>query len=609
MLHEILLALTGYRSALFDSLGDFDAHLSPSEYELLTRLRQLAVLHSQTRQHAQRIADIHPSIICRATASSVNSVQLAKFRTKIVEVEAKILTRDTDIVGAYNIVPLALLVSEFKQYTKLLKWLWSLVRRIAPEDFQSHDANLMSGSELMDNLRQEAVTGYPELETASKELSVVAEAAWVKQLSSWVLYGQIPTFGSSDFAIQIASEPANGGFELVSQLLPRFVTDDTAQAILFVGKVRNLLGASAKSDPKLLVDHVKSLSRFCISNSPSDLTAGVAEIRLSLSSNILHNVLPLAQIRNILTLLYDFLLLGNSDFAPTLVAHADLMRKSLPKESIANDILNRTWNSLARNIDDDTISTAKLSIRLTMQKPANLHHQNSASLDFSDFLLAFPTFLVLDCHPPFDLFMQDASAYIQMHAFLLAMRRARLHLSSLWTHDGLRRHGPPLRAMWATAKAALGLLCHLSAYFEGDVVGELWQQFMAFTSDSANLNFELLQDRHRQLLDLLTSHLLLPDTAFIKCAREFLQHCDLFNNTWRADAARAQYDGVGLDRCRKMLDFSMKKVVSRLRQIDTSRVDVPDGVLKCGGVDRLLLKLNFDSGEAADETQDLISLG
>lgn len=245
MLHEILLSLSGHPSPLFE--GNTDAShvtsgplslLSPPEAELLSSLGHLSRLHRQTRDLAARIAASHPSTICRAVATAVNSHHLDKFQKKVLDVESRILKRDASIVGAYNIVPLAAIVSEFSEWTKLMEWLWKISNFMIRDGGKEESSKKVSGAELIDKLRTESQTGYPDIETAAIHLGTVAETSWLRQLATWLLYGRLPSFGASDFFI-VADEGEDVVFSINHNLLPKFVTRSTASSILFVGRSLN----------------------------------------------------------------------------------------------------------------------------------------------------------------------------------------------------------------------------------------------------------------------------------------------------------------------------------------------------------------------------------
>jgi hypothetical protein len=55
---------------------------------------------------------------------------------------------------------------------------------------------------VIDRLRSELQTGYQDVEEAARSLVAVAEVAWLKQVSAWILYGKLPSFGADDFFVQ-----------------------------------------------------------------------------------------------------------------------------------------------------------------------------------------------------------------------------------------------------------------------------------------------------------------------------------------------------------------------------------------------------------------------
>ncbi|GME21970.1 Spc97/Spc98 family protein [Neofusicoccum parvum] len=284
MLHEILLSLSGHPSSLFDAEKPDSGSpitpasfplLSPPEAELLSNVARLAQLHRAIRSHAQTVSSSHPSTICRAVATAITSSHLAKFQQKILDVEARILKQDASIVGAYNIVPLAGVVAEFDEWTRRMEWYWEMACFMLPKESasksKSKDSGACTGAGLIDRLRQEVQTGYPDVEAAALDLSKVAETAWLRQLSAWVLYGRLPTHGMKDFFIaQIKGEDSIVDYISDSKLLPKFVSARTASSILFIGRsldqIRNrgAVGVSPMapktSELELLPTHLGYLS-------------------------------------------------------------------------------------------------------------------------------------------------------------------------------------------------------------------------------------------------------------------------------------------------------------------------------------------------------------
>ena len=583
MLHELLLALSGHPSPLF-SVANEKSHestnafplLSPPERALLSSLAHLGDLHIRLRARTSTISTSHPSTICRALSTAVVSKHLAKFQQKILRVEKGILQQDAGVVGAYNIVPLSGLVGEFDGWRRRLDWLWDLVQYMLPEDggnasdqrgSSRPSASPCTGVQIIDKLRDEAQTGYPDLERIALDLLVIGEGAWLRQVSAWVLYGRLPTFGAEDFFVFAEAGGHQGHsskalvYGIKHGLLPKIVTLSTANSILFIGKSLNHIrdrvpitsGPSLKtsSSPELsmLPVHLRYLSSLSSPLTSSNMSHTIGAIRLSLSQNALQKLLPLSKILSILSVLKDYFLLELGDFAIALISEADRRMASrhrgpavdsrrqglesligvVVKEGEVSAILARTWNALAslRGLDDDDedeeYDLARQLLHISTKQTIPEHSPSSASsqslleklrsanVSFDDVLLPTPTALSMQPPSPLDLFLipSDVEIYSYTHAYLLALRRAHLHLTGLWKLSFLRKQhpaplGPPrscsgvgqealsrarersngrsksMRAVWATTATATFLLAEVGEYLQGEVIRSSWTTFQAW---------------------------------------------------------------------------------------------------------------------------------
>lgn len=237
MLHEILLSLSGHPSPLLRAAqaaeshvdrddgdrdgdrdrGGFASLITPPERALLAGVARLSDLHVRLLSFGTQVAASHPSAICRAVAAAVEGTHLAAFQRKVLAVEEGVLRGDAGLVGAYNIVPLTAVVGEFAGWTRRMEWLWELVEFMlegsagdagadGQEGRRRRGAAACTGAALIDRLRGELQTGYQDIEETARSLVRVAETAWVKQVSAWVLYGRLPGFGAEDFFIRKAQD-------------------------------------------------------------------------------------------------------------------------------------------------------------------------------------------------------------------------------------------------------------------------------------------------------------------------------------------------------------------------------------------------------------------
>ncbi|KAF2162704.1 hypothetical protein M409DRAFT_68982 [Zasmidium cellare ATCC 36951] len=716
MLHEVLLALSGHPSPLFaeqpSTSGappseDFPL-LSPSERALLRSIGRLSQLHRRLKRHLRNVSSKHTSIICKAVAASILQTHLDRFQQRILDVESKILKRDASLVGAYEIVPLAAVVGEFDDWHRRMAWYWEVACfMLTPKDF--HRSATTPTSEctsalLIDKLRAEARTGYPEIEEAATELSRVAETAWLRQLSSWIIYGKLPSLKGHDFFIHTEKDHT---FKKQTNLLPDFVNPATASSILFIGKslnqAQNLLRTNheltALSEKKgtIASDHLRMLSSLSLPIIPSQLSRTVAAMRLSLSQNVLQHLLPMKVTLKNLSCLRQYLLLAHGEFAAGLITEAEAKLQSRQqsmgsllqqepakalqglsiKDTELNQSLQQVWRSLAaedKEVADELLEHAQIHVSLAAPK-ANASRpstsdgsyasaQEMAPTPFNDLLFPSATELGMTVTSPLDLFLSshDISIYSKISSYLLAIRRGHHRLSELWRRTPARREHPVSRTLdrsrknkrntttrkvWATCSAAIFLLSETAAFFEGEIVKgscdhfQQWVESPAPTYDPENSfssvhedpesrsqrDPETLASGHRTFLAALTYSLLLTDASYTKELRSLLgnvdnliaffsrlleiqQKLDLEDQTEDSTSYTAQEEqriSLELDRARKKVDSDLKSVVNRLRQLDHERIgsmrylDLRPGekgdfeVWKGGGVDRLLMKLEFGS--------------
>ena len=714
MLHEILLALSGHPSPLFEQghqpegthVSYASPFLSPSERALLRTIGRLAELHRQLRERIDKITTRHPSTVCRAVATSIQQTHLPRFQQKILQVESKILTRDAALVGAYDIVPLAGVVEEFDDWHRRMAWYVELACFMKPDRANGSMPGECSGASLIDKLGGEQQTGYPDIEAVAVELVKVAEAAWLRQLASWLLYGTLPSFGADDFFIRsrVSADHTEPQFRQQAELLPSFVSGRTAASVLFIGKslhqvrrqIQSLtsLGKGALDEDELVAAHLKLLSGLTLPLVATQLSRTVSEMRLSLSRNMLQHLLPLEKILEVLSCFRQFFLLGRGEFAAAIIQEADGrfhapkqhagkpqrdLAKALSSLSFSEAEVQQTLSAAFKallckddDLEDELLEFARLYISLSPPPDAESRPSTPRTpvdstldhaIDFKD--LIFPNAISLGFHiaPPLDLFVsqREIRSYAAINAYLLSIRRADLRLSELWRRTAARRdfssaptgaanrvrikkRRVATRRVWATCSAALLLLSETSAFFEGEIIRESWSTFEQWVktpvgprSDgkyplrsstgpdyASQQDPETLASGHRIFLASLTYALLLTDDRYTRELRSLLGNVDsliaffgcLLDMQHKLDL---EHDAGGetaytvreeqrisseLDRSRKRVDGDLKAVVARLRHLDQERIGsgryLDPGPTECGfsawkggGVDRLLMKLEF----------------
>ncbi|OTB03336.1 hypothetical protein M426DRAFT_60622 [Hypoxylon sp. CI-4A] len=498
MLHEILLSLSGHPSPLLrNDYADPRAQsiISPPERELLRTAGHLSDLHCKLISYTAQISASHPSIICRAVSTAINSLYLAAFQRKVLEVEDSILRKDASLVGAYNIVPLTAVIGEFSGWTRRMEWLWDLVQFIDKEK----EGSPCRAAQLINKLRDELQTGYADIGETSLSLTKVAETAWLKQVSAWVLYGRIPVLGEADFFIQ-EDRQAEQGYSINHKLLPSFVTTSTATSMLFIGTSLHRVKTRSSIEPTNIgLDHLstqlQTLAGLASPLSNAAFSRAITSIRLTLSRTTLQKLLPLARVLEMLTLFRDFFLLGRGEFAMALTQQADEVIRNrwkradnlayekryglsnvVVKEGEVAAVLTKTWATLSslqgQHADEDEgLEIARDLLRLNLSKakaPTPVKPKAGASRQaagtiattpFRNLLFSVPVILTSQIPPPLDLFLSisDVQIYTSINSYLLSIRRSHLHLTDLWKITSLRRHHPPPpRAPYSNTKGGIG---------------------------------------------------------------------------------------------------------------------------------------------------------
>src|SRR2546423_2073742 len=327
MLHEILLSLSGHSSPFLrhaskdQPIKDSEANhqFSPPERALLSPLAHLSDLHICVNQRIEEISSSHSSVICRAVSSTIALKHLKQFRHKVLEAESSILSMDARYVGGYDIVPLSTVVDEFAPWSRRLKWLRDVIQFMLPINEQSEPSTptCCSGPALIDFLRQELHTGYQDLGEMAHSLVAVAEMCWLKQLSSWLLYGKLSSLGAGDFFVRAgdssnATSSARSEFSLDTTLVPGFVSPANAQSIFFIGRSLNQIRSQPQASgfdtvTDLIPPHLGYLKSLSPPISTLSLSSVLSAIRHSISQNALSQLLPLPQVLEVLYILYDFL--------------------------------------------------------------------------------------------------------------------------------------------------------------------------------------------------------------------------------------------------------------------------------------------------------------
>ena len=308
-----------------------------------------------------------------------------------------------------------------------------------------------SGAGLVDKLRSEQQTGWPGIEEVAFELSKVAETAWIRQLSTWILYGKLPAFGADDFFIKAKQDTHGlhfsknqGPITKICHTADRYIhfvcgqVTRSSQGVWTAVQFQQVeLHKHTVTDTELVQAHLQHLTQLPLPISSAQLTRTIFAIRTSLSQNVLQDLLPMETTMKLFTCLKQFFLLERGSFAIALIAEADARLQSREqsmgrllqqdptkamkglsiKDSELQQTLTATWKALASKDDDAEDEVMDFAERhMTLSAPATHESRPSTSdsigagsavelttIAFNDLLMPNPATLGMDIASPLDL--------------------------------------------------------------------------------------------------------------------------------------------------------------------------------------------------------------
>jgi len=488
MLHELLLVLSAHDSSIFKPwppppstpttivLDHTFTNIHPAERAALNSLAHLSFLHKDLLSSTSQLAQSHSSVVIRAILSSICDT-LNSFSHRLEEIERMILTRDDSVVAAFDIVPLARITTLLGEWDRIVGYLHRFVLGVKTES---------RGAQVLERLHQDIHSGYPDIAELVEKLLIAGEEAWLRQVLSWVLYGQIPQLGQSDFFVHPSSDPKispldENAFIIDWTLWPVHLPRETASSILFIGRAlaRIQMQSSTMHPPsatqEIVKRHLAHLDSLQFPLQSPELGKSITAVRLSLSASVLSKLLPLDTIINLVKRFRQDFLLGHGSLMITLLSAVDeyLLRRTdrdggTIKESEVQSLLSKSFAIISRlesseaEEEDPERQKYEQALKLSLDK----NPVKTDEVTFDEFLLAGERVeLKYDIHWPLDLFLSraDIAVYNRIFNFLLAVKRAQGRLTSLWPGRNMPLVG---RRTWSAISYALFFINSLWNYFQ-----------------------------------------------------------------------------------------------------------------------------------------------
>ncbi|KAG0339025.1 hypothetical protein BG000_002990 [Podila horticola] len=228
MLHELLITLSGFPGDIFRpfppepskpttfAVHDFPL-LHPAEKEGLDRLAQLGFYFKEfndfiaayrTPTFASSSAPQQPQGLYLKALANTLEARLQGYRGTIIQTEASILSGEDNLGG---MVPLSTISARFAPYQLVFPAISNLIAQIRAGYTTSGQEERIpySGGALIDLLQDKAASGVPIQKEWMNDLLQGCCAVMMRQIVSWVIYGQIQDPFGEFFIFSV--QPASSG--------------------------------------------------------------------------------------------------------------------------------------------------------------------------------------------------------------------------------------------------------------------------------------------------------------------------------------------------------------------------------------------------------------
>lgn len=586
MLHELILALSGYNGNIFVKNANNEIQvisdlpfIHATEVALLNRLCRLATNYShftafikQNSHSPQKAATGLRGLYVMSLCQGLDSV-LAPYRKTLLQVESQLLA-DPHLTVAY-------VQSALEEYQLLFPALSRLLDQI--ETHQAH------GCQILEFINRAASCGIPIVKKTLFQIQHICHKALYKQLTAWMLHGlllddyselfihkmnkvltlpqetEVEDLGLGGMTgrqmqqIQLSSDATvnhsiGERFALRADMLPTYIPTKVAQKILFVGESVEMFekieidGRQQKHQGTVIKNKESEFARdlLMLSQQPQfilrDFETVIDNIRGYVAEQLWKLTVEEADLIGHLRLLKDFFLLGRGELFLAFIDQAHGMLRAPPTVTTQHDV-NMAFQHAARNVlfEDEsllqkfqfTVETQQLHKRRAASDSTKTgeHSKTGEHTGESGWKVLNLTYAIE--WPLHILFTPGVlERYNTVFCFLLYVKRVQLKLQQCWATQMRRRH---LRAtkrehhnstQWLLRNHMAFLVDNLQYYLQVDVIES---QFSVLQDKiHATRDFEAICHAVDNFLSSLLAQCFLLSKPISHCLEEILNICHSF---------------------------------------------------------------------------------
>ncbi|KAG8894771.1 hypothetical protein FRC01_012769, partial [Tulasnella sp. 417] len=406
---------------------------------------------------------------------------LQEYEDLIMETEARVLKKDSELVGAQLFVPLSSVRAVFSVWDAPLAALDRLVSDIykgpggkrsagreteeaSPASSSKTDLPRWSPGPLIDLLLDRAQSGVHRVAEIMSILAVAVQRLWRIHLTGFLLHGILsksdplaePPQNSATSDSQRDKPPPRttkslSALVLNNACIPACVTPQTRESILYVGKAVAIVknqGYSQKQLPKEMIFEYSEAFERVLPQDGFSFDRVVAELRTTISEFLWAHVLKERDVEEAVESLSEYFLLRNGEFAVALIREIERLKitklittssrsSGIREQDLSLALLRASLGTTAQH--DPSLSKIQFHLPGGPIKPFSAPKPGALTAgmisEFSDYLLGTPLMLNYALQWPLDLFLvpSDLQIYSHLFAYFSAIRRAQHITSECWT--------------------------------------------------------------------------------------------------------------------------------------------------------------------------------
>lgn len=462
MLTEVLLVLAGYPSGVIKPGSLIDPVLSNAEKGLLVQVAQFGQVHGnvktkidQIRRHSDS-RKRYPACV-HAIAAVIEDNIVGELDSQLLKLESDIVQEDSVYVGGNKIVSLSYIVSlTVKAWERRINYSDNLLNYIMSEE---------STCAIIERLNEDVTTGYGDLEPVANACLIAAQKAWIRMLSSWIVYGRLP-FTTDAFMIKYNKD--NDLYELVERETPRqLISESLATEILETGSSSAQLQSTQTRSSEHLSQEMNALDRLEFPVTSTSLERAVADIRSYVLRTVVQDILPVKELRHHFKLFRDIVLLGQVLFVDSLNSVDG------PKWYLRQGLSGFAEDS--KSVEDQaTVKLAEKTLKYVQLDPEQQESQDDC---FDDILFGTRWNLRIDPQWPNSLllFQSHKQKYIVVFSLLTTIASIHSRVTSLWRS---RNRSPQQSELWAMARQMKTFLDTLWEYYQLTVIDANFKSYI-----------------------------------------------------------------------------------------------------------------------------------